>query len=310
MKPASAPAPGNAAGSASNTQPVVWEVIEGGVLGGNPLTGLEYVRLVRPVAVAARGPAVYIVDEGLEQVLLYRRDRGELRILQDLRRLVSGTVSDIYVASDLSYYLADFDGGRVLYFDRDDRLVRVYEDRINLGRPVAVVVDEATGTLYVADGFNDDVLVYNRAGLLSGAIGQRGEGPGRFRGITAFALGPEGYYVATRFGESRVQVMAVDGSHLASFEKDTVIFPTSIVVDASGWAYVGDYLTNTIRVFEGTHYRFSVGRSGSAPGQFKRIADLWLEGGLLYVADALNGRIQVLEATPRNLERARTPRVQ
>ena len=289
---------------------MVWEVIEGGVLGGNLFTGLEYVRLVRPVAVAARGPAVYIVDEGLEQVLLYRRDRGELRILQDLRRLVSGTVSDIYVASDLSYYLADFDGGRVLYFDRDDRLVRVYEDRINLGRPVAVVVDEATGTLYIADGFNDDVLVYNRAGLLSGAIGERGEGPGRFRGITAFALGPEGYYVATRYGESRVQVMAPDGGHLASFEKDTVIFPTSIVVDTRGWAYVGDYLTDTIRIFEGTHYRFSVGRSGTAPGQFKRIADLWLEGGLLYVADAMNGRVQVLEATPRNLERARTPRVQ
>ena len=288
----------------------MWEIVDGGVVAGNVVTGLEYLRLVRPVAVAARGPRIYIVDDGLDKLLLYDRDSGRFQVLQDLRRLVSGRVSDIYVSQDLSYYLADFDGGRVLHFDRRGELIQVFQDAINLGRPVAVALDEATGYLYIADGFNDDVLVYNRAGLLSGAIGQRGDGPGRFRGITAFALGPDGYYVATRFGASRVQVMAENGRYLKSFQKDTAIFPTSLVVDAHNRAYVGDYMTNTIHVYVDGVYVYSLGRSGSAPGQFKRIADLWLEAGFLYVADSLNGRIQILRVTPENLQRSRTPEVQ
>jgi len=289
---------------------LVWESIDGGVIAGNLVTGLEYLRLMRPVAVAVRGPNVYIVDDGLNKLLLYNRDSGSFQVLKDLRKIVSGAVTDIYVSHDLSYYLADADGRRVLHFNPQGELVQVFEDAINLGRPVAVVVDEATGYVYIADGFNDDILVYNRAGLLSGAIGERGNGEGQFRGITAFALGPDGYYVATRFGTARVQVMAEDGTFLKSFQKDTVIFPTAIVVDSSNRAYVGDYMTNTIHVYVDGVYVYSLGRSGSAPGQFKRIADLWLEEGFLYVADSLNGRIQVLMITPENLQESRTPVVE
>ncbi len=299
----------SAASGETAVPPLVWETIRGGVLGGNRLTGLEYLRLMRPVAVAVRGPLIYIVDDGLGQLLRYDRDDGSFEILKDLRKIVSGTVTDVYVASDLTYYLADFDGGRVLHFDQNGKLLRVFEDRINLGRPVAVAVNEATGYIYIADGFNDDVLVYNRAGLLAGAIGERGDGAGQFRGITAFAVGPDGYYVATRFGETRVQVMTQDGRFLRAFEKDALIFPLAIAVGSDGRAYVGDYLTDTIKVFEEGAYVYSLGRSGTAPGQFKRIADLWYEAGFLYVADSLNGRIQVLKITPENLQQARTPEV-
>ncbi|MFQ5487378.1 MAG: hypothetical protein ACE5ET_02890 [Gammaproteobacteria bacterium] len=306
--PSLLPAKDNA--SAPEPAALLWESIDGGVIGGNLTTGLEYLRLMRPVAVAARGPNVYIVDDGLNKLLLYNRDSGSFRVLKDLRRIVSGTVTDIYVSHDLSFYLADADGRRVLHFNRRGELIRVFEDAINLGRPVAVAVDEATGYVYIADGFNDDVLVYNRAGLLNGAIGERGDGPGQFRGITAFALGPDGYYVATRFGTTRVQVMAEDGTFLKAFQKDTAIFPTAIVVDDSNRAYVADYMTNTIHVYVDGVYVYALGRSGSAPGQFKRIADLWLEEGFLYVADSLNGRIQVLRITPENLQESRTPAVE
>ena len=104
--------------------------------------------------------------------------------------------------------------------------------------------------------------------------------------------------------------MAENGRYLKSFQKDTAIFPTSLVVDAHNRAYVGDYMTNTIHVYVDGVYVYSLGRSGSALGQFKRIADLWLEAGFLYVADSLNGRIQILRVTPENLQRSRTPEVQ
>ena len=286
---------------------LVWESIRGGVVEGNLATGIGYIRFLRPEAVAARGPWVYIVDNGLFKLFRYNRDTGSLRVLKDLKTLVSGKVSDIYVNLDLSYYLADWDGARVLYFDPRGKLVQVFKDDINIGRPVSVAQDQATGYVFIADGFNDDVLVYNRAGLLTGAIGVRGNGPGQFRRITAFSLGPDGYYVATRFGTSRVQVMQENGRYKKSFQQDTVIFPIAIAVSANKRAFVSDYLKNDIKVFVDGVYVYSLGRSGSAPGQFARITDLWLESGFLYVADSLNGRVQMLRVTPENLHKAQAP---
>lgn len=297
----------------SSEQPVVrqnalvWDVINGGVLRGNAFTGLEYIRFMWPIAVAARGPFVYIVDDGLKKVFLYDRDTRDLSVLKDLKGLISGEVTDIFVNLDLSYYLADRDGSRVLHFDREGNLIRVFEDPINLGRPVAIIQDQADGYIYIADGFNDDILVYNRAGLLVGAIGIRGSKPGTLRGVTGFALGPDGYYVTTRFGEYRVQVFGEDGVFRQGFQKDAVIFPLSIAVDSQNRAFVGDYLNNTIKVYVDGVFVYSLGVSGSAPGQFKRITDLWLDDGFLYVADSLNGRIQILKVTPESLQKARTP---
>ena len=46
---------------------------------------------------------------------------------------------------------------------------------------------------------------------------------------------------------------------------------------------------------------------GSAPGRFRRITDLWLDGNVLYVADSLNGRIQMLSLTSEVSPPAGTP---
>lgn len=284
-----------------------WRVIDGGILSDGVLTGPDAVSFMRPVAVAARGHLVYIVDAGAGYLFSYDTALDRLSIVIDLKRLVRGEVTDVFVAHDLSFYLADTEGGRVLHFDRDGKLLRTLQDPANIGRPVTVVVNDQTGYIFVADGFNDDVLVYNPAGLLQGAIGVRGDGAGQFRGITALAQGPEGYYVATRFGGARVQVMGFDGGYLSSFEPDTVAFPSAIAVRADNRAYVSDYLTDDIKVFDGGKLVKTLGGHGSAPGRFRRISDLWLDGNFLYVADSLNGRIQMLSLTSEDLPPAGNP---
>lgn len=270
-----------------------WEVITGATE-DNPITGVVDNRFVRPVAVAARGREVYIVDAGSDLLYLYNRDFNQLSILKDLKKTVTGEVTDIYVSPDRSYYLADADAARVLHFDSEGRLLDIFEDRANLVRPVAVKVDDATGYVYIADGYDDDVLVYNASKELQGAIGTRGSEAGQFRGITSLALGPLGYYVATRFGEHRVQIMGPDGAYVGALQKDTVTFPLSVAVDRTGRVFVSDYLDNTVKVYVDSKLVETIGGTGSAPGRFKRITDLWLDEGLLYVVDSLNARIQVL----------------
>jgi len=300
------PAEASSAGDASE-RVLIWREIDGGVLSDNMLTGPDSVRFMRPVAVAARGPLVYIVDAGLGRLFSYDTALDRLRVVMELKGVTRGEVSDIFVAPDLSFYIADTEGGRVLHFDREGRLIKTLQDPVNIGRPVTVAVNDQTGYIFVADGFNDDVLVYNPAGLLTGAIGIRGSGAGQFRGITALAQGPEGYYVATRYGAARVQVMGFDGSYLSSFQPDTVTFPTAIAVRSDNRAYVSDYLSDDIKVFADGRLVQTLGGHGSAPGRFRRITDLWLDGDFLYVADSLNGRIQILSLTSEALAPAGNP---
>lgn len=273
------------------------ETITGGVM-GNDFVGNANQRLQRPVAVAVRDHNLYIVDAGREVLYLYDDFSKRMSILKDLRGVVTGDVPDIYVAADRSYYLADADGRRVLHFDRNGRLLQTFKDALNLARPVAVAVDEANGDVYVADGLFDHILVFNSAGDPWRMLGDRGQEDGEFLNITAMTRGPDGVYVTARLGK-RGQVLDQDtGKFRYAFDDDTLVFPNGIAVDKmSDRAYVSDFFDNSIKIFEHGHLLATVGGTGASPGRFKGIADVTLESGFLYVADSLNGRIQVFKIT-------------
>ncbi len=292
------------------------ETITGGFM-GNAMVGNGETRLQRPVAVAVRDHYLYVVDA--DQELLYEYDTVSRRmsVLKDLRGLATAgpkpfmsihpgvrpqnelqggraiDINDVYVAGDLSYYLADGFGHRVLHFSHDGQLLQTFYDSLNLGRPVAISVDETTGDVYVADGLFDHILVFNSAGELWRMLGDRGMEDGEFLNITAMTLGLEGVYVTARLGK-RGQVLDKDsGRFLYAFQDDALVFPDSIVVDENGRAYVSDFFNNSIKIFDHGQLQATVGGTGASLARFKGIADLALGNGFLYVADSLNGRIQV-----------------
>ena len=278
---------GNAFFGRGELQPVVT-----GDTGG--LVRVHDARFRRPVAVAAKDHWVYVVDADRQQVLLYDRFSGNMEVLADLKGVVTGDVADIFVTGDRTFYLADSVGGKVLKFDRNGRLLATFQDAMNLRRPVAVSVDETNGDVYVADGVLDHVVIFTSAGGLWRAIGGRGEEEGRFLNITSMVRGPDGVYVTARFVH-RAQVLSQEGAFLYAFESDSLAFPNAVAVDAGNRAYVSDFIDNSIKLFERGKPVATVGGTGVGPGRFKGISDLWLEGGTLYVADSLNGRIQVFK---------------
>lgn len=260
------------------------------------LVRVQPARFHRPIAVAAKDHWVYVVDADLQEVIVYDRLTQRMEVLADLRGKVGPEVADIFVTGDRSFYLADRYGAKVLKFNRDGRLLMTIEDRMNLRQPVAISVDETTGDIYVADGVMDHVLVFNSAGELWRAIGSRGEGEGQFLNITAMARGPDGVYVTTRLAH-RAQVFANDGAFKYAFMPDTVVFPNAIAVDAGDRVYISDFFDNKIKMFEHGNLVGTFGGTGVGPGHFKGLSDVWVEGGTLYVADSLNGRIQVFRLT-------------
>jgi DNA-binding beta-propeller fold protein YncE len=292
-RPGAGPDQGAAAPSAGQSSTLMyWDEIDSGVE-GDIFTGVKNIRLQRPTAVAARSNFVFIYDSGTFRLYRYDMAMRRLKELRDLSGLVTGDVDSIYVEPDLSVYVADTYGGRVLYFDARGNLLRTLGDRLNLVHPVGVRVDESDGRVLVADGSNDFILEFDRLGNIHRGIGSRGLDEGQFLNITAMDVHRHDVYVTARFGH-RIQVLDERGRFVRDIDS-TVRFPTAIAVDQDDRVYVAEYEDNTIKIFSKDGKLIdTVGGTGVGPGRFKRIAGLWVDEGFLYVADSLNGRVQIM----------------
>ena len=269
---------------------------EGGVTGTfrRLLIGPDQeIRLERPVAVGGVDNYLYIVDAGLRIVFLYDLVTNEIEPIGNVGSQFEGDPSGIYVARDRTFYVADPVGKRVFQFDTQGNVLKVFQDLANLSRPMDVVVDETTGDVLVADGSYSHIVVFNSFGKAMRAIGQRGNGPGRFRAITAMTLGPEGLYVLDRL-ELPVQVMSLSGEFKYSFGESYQVFPNAIAVTDERVVYVADKSENNIRIYQDAELLGVFGGTGSAPGRFRLVSGLWVNNDFLYVADSLNRRVQVL----------------
>lgn len=282
--------PGAAGKPAQSSTLMYWDSIDGGMQ-GDIITGVKPIRFQRPTAVAARSNFVFVYDSGTYHLYRYDLAMRRLKDLKDLQGLVTGDVDSIYVMPDLSIYVADTYGGRILYLNPNGNLVRTLGDRLNLVHPVSVRVDQ--GRVYVADGSNDFVLEFDEFGNIRRSIGSRGLEKGQFLNVTAMDVHRHDVYVASRFGH-RLQILNESGQFVTAVD-NVDRFPTAVAVDDNNRIYVGEYLDNTIKIYsaDGTLID-TVGGTGVGPGRFKRIAGLWVDEGFLYVADSLNGRVQIM----------------
>lgn len=266
-----------------------WRVIEGATL-GNFLTGEMTHRFQRPTVIAVQSEYLYVIDQGADALFRFDLVSERLEVVLDLKAEVKGEVADIYVNKDFSFYLTDTEAGRVLHFDRHGSLLQVFRNHFNMVRPVAMTVLD-DGSVVVADGHYDHLLHFNAMGKLIATYGGRGEEVAEFINIMTMSKGPDGFYVGARIGR-RLQVIGNDGGYLYAFEEGAVVFPAAIAVDRDNRTYVADYMDNTIKVFDLGELVGTMGGFGRGAGQFKRITDLWLDAGVLYIVDSLNGRIQ------------------
>lgn len=282
-----------------------WETINGGLAGSgrvmrralDVVTGGDFVKLEQPTAIAVRGDNLYIVDIGLGEVLRYNRVSQRIEHLIELSGLVTSEVADIYVTPDLRIYLTDTYGARVIGFDARGRKKVEFKNKLNLVRPVAITEEASSGHIMIADGEFDHILSFTASGELLTAAGGRGNEPGKFLSITSMVRSGDTYFVGARVGQ-RIQALSINGDYLYSFPQDTVVFPIAMAADEEFRLFVSDYLDNTIKVYERGRFVSSMGGNGVGPGSFKRVTDLWVDNDLLYVADSLNSRIQVLKIAP------------
>jgi len=253
----------------------------------------DEVRFLSPVSVGGVDNYLYIVDAGQRTVFRYDLVTTEIEAIGSVGFHLVGDPGDIYVDKDRSFYIVDQAGNQVVHFNERGEPIQVFQDLANLSRPIAVTVEDDSENVLVADGSFSHIVEFNKFGKALRAIGSRGTGAGHFRAITAMVKGVEGLYVLDRL-EVPVQVISLDGEYKYSFGESYQVFPSAIAVNDDRVVFVADKSDNTIRVYKDAVLLGVVGGTGAAPGRFREITGMWINNDLLFVADSMNRRVQVM----------------
>ena len=242
-----------------------------------------------PVAVAARGNFLYVVDGGRRHIFRYDPTQQSVSAFSNHS---ADAGSAIAVAADLSLYVTDSGTRQVLHFSFDGQLLQRFGHDMELAKPVSVVVDDQSGNIWVADGLYNHVVVFSSLGRLLAVLKST-----QSLSIAALAQGPDGLYLLDPVGR-QVVVIGRDGSDRYTVGNGVLKMPSAIATDRFGRVFVADSFDNSIKVFDRSGLLASVTNSGAIPASFNHITDLRLDQNTLYVADSLNRRIQTFRVEP------------
>lgn len=171
----------------------------------------------------------------------------------------------------------------------------------NLSMPSDVTVGKG-GQVYVIDGGNHQVAVFDANGIRVTSLGMMGSDEGQFLDPLGIGMSPGGdLYVADK-GNKRLVVFDAAGNYrraLALEMEGEAVVPVDVAVDAKGRElFVTDNASHRVVVFDdkGGFLR-AFGGEGDDEGQFRYPATLDIDAlGNVYVVDVLNARVQKFSA--------------
>lgn len=255
----------------------------------------------------ARNREIYVADTGNGRICLFTQDgmpEYEFRSYKDKDRTVN-FVSPIDVAVNSSglIFVSDIFLGEVVAMNfRGDLefaldLTQAEPERISPGR---IAVD-AEDNLFVADGTNNQVLVFDAQGSFKFKFGKKsGEVPG-IEKISAI-------YPDSR--SARIYVTSIEGTSVLIFDYEGGLtvgfgihdagvmnfsFPAGIAALPDGDVYVADTLRSDIKVFNRSHeFQFHFGGAGFGGNATNFPADLDVDpDGNLYIVEKSARRVNI-----------------
>ncbi len=267
-----------------------WLSIESGIQESGaamPAAG-GYVQLGRPVSVAAWADYVYIADVGRQAILRYDMRREVFSVYH--RMQITPATRIIAIAGEY-LYVTDPLQSRILYLDRDGRLLREIKD-FNLKQPVAIAEDFSRGRILVADAFYNQILVFNKLGRLIQTLHPVDETAAPIAGLTDMVVVKEKIYLLDRL-QRQIVVTDLDGRYLQTIGRNRLRQPVAIRVDQSGRIIVADAFDNSVLFFsEDRQYKISV-RTESV--MTMQLAGMDLHENWLYLVDVAAARIQIMK---------------
>ena len=162
------------------------------------------------------------------------------------------------------------------------------------------------GSVYVMDGVNSRVAVFDGKGRLLFSFGSRGRGAGEFSMPVGIDVSPDGNVIVADTGNHRIQVFSREGSFLWSFplQSGPRGDPTDVCAQETGDVfYVCDNDNHQVHAYTPRGESLQIlGKRGEDLGAFRYPATVTLDRkNNVYVVDALNARVQVFDSQGRVL---------
>lgn len=118
---------------------------------------------------------------------------------------------------------------------------------------VAAATVDRNGTIYAVDARNGGVRVYNEDGTFQRTIGERGQGPGAFRGVSAMHVDAQGRLLVADPAQSRITAFSRSGELLDTYSLPGVRRVTDLVpLSDARYALVGAGKGHLVHVVDST----------------------------------------------------------
>lgn len=184
------------------------------------------------------------------------------------------------------------------------RLVNVellFEISDQLNQPSEVAVSK-TGQIYIVDGVNNRIRIYNSEGTPLSAFGAQGAGAGEFKYPLGIDVGDSGRVYVADSGNHRVQILDRAGKFIAQIKlaptSNHPADPTDVAVDETrNRCYIVDNDNHRILVYDLSTLQLldSYGTPGTGKRAFRYPFLIALDKQhYLYIVDVINTRVQVL----------------
>jgi tripartite motif-containing protein 71 len=174
------------------------------------------------------------------------------------------------------------------------------------GVPFRQPTDAALGPssrVYVLDGLNGRVAVFDSRGGVLFSFGSRGSGQGQLLMAVGIGISPDGRVCVADTGNHRIQVFSAEGKWERSFSlktgaraDPTDVLPTSF----KNLCYVCDNDNHEIQAYDlrDGSLVLAWGKKGSRLGEFNYPSTLAMDGeSRVYVVDVLNARVQSFDSS-------------
>ena len=172
-------------------------------------------------------------------------------------------------------------------------------DQLNQPSDIAVSQD---GRIYVVDGVNNRIRIFDQNGELASSFGREGSGEGEFHFPLGIDIDRSGKIYIADSGNHRIQIFNLQGNFIAQMklpsEKEHAADPTDVAVDETrNRCYVVDNDNHRILVYDLSNLKLinTYGTPGAGKREFRYPFLIALDKEkYLYIVDVINTRIQVL----------------
>jgi len=266
--------------------------------------------LLKPTHISIDAAENIYVLEGSDRLSIFDLHGNLISRIKssELAELFGSTPEFSAMTSDLNgiLYLGDRVSNRISIFDWRKRKVisvfGVFGKARSQYRDISYLSVNAHGQLAVLDKKNKKVEVFqlDQTSFAVPVARDRLEFGAKIdASCEAVYVFIDGQTLCIRSGEQGIVILGPDGAELGKFAEQ-VGTPSSLHVGDQTVAVLDKNYLHTF-THDGKHL-FTIGRYGSSAGDFNQPGDVFIHGGLYYVADKGNNRLQVFAADGKFLE--------